>query len=72
MEQDAQPGLDGAESWYAGMSPSPSPLLVLHVHRGVTEVAMEGGVLTVLCGRGGARSRARLPVGQGARTTSSM
>ena len=57
IEPDAQPGSDGAESWHDGMSPSSSLLLVLHVRGGVTEVAMEGVALTVLCGRG----RAPLP-----------
>ena len=41
MEPDDQPESDNAASWRAGMSPSSSLRLALHVRGGVTEVAMQ-------------------------------
>ena len=58
---DDQPGSDGVASWRAGMSPSSSLLLVLHVRGGATEVA---------CGRPARVGGARAQTGAGGRNSS--
>ena len=66
MEPDAQPESDSAASWRAGMSPSSSLLLALHVRGGVTEVAMQSTGQYQWGGAGGtqrlSRARSRVPM----------